>query len=128
MHAGIPVVALRRMTEQPQPAPTPDERPLWKLDRGEWRTLIITFAGGFGSIVAAACVIGLAIALARWENKSGLGYVAAGTAVGIGTFLVVLVAARRGWIDLSKTLVIAIGVVMIGLWLLVWIGVAAGVH
>jgi hypothetical protein len=57
--------------EQP-PAPvvetSPPEKPerrLWDLNRGEQRTLYITFVGGLASIVAGACVIGVAIALAR---------------------------------------------------------------
>jgi hypothetical protein len=65
-------VALRGMTEQPQPPPTPGERPLWKLDRGEQRVLAITFVGGVASIVAAAVIVGGAIALARaYSHVSG---------------------------------------------------------
>jgi hypothetical protein len=85
MPLGIPVVTLRRMTVKPgwarkRPAsaitlPTtekpdwvraPRPRPLWRLERGEQRVLMITFAGGVASIAAAAFVLGIAIALARF--------------------------------------------------------------
>ena len=78
MHPGIPVVALRGMTEQPRPAPAPEgqpsapapeERPIWKLDRSEQRILLITFVGGVASIVVAAGIIGGAIANARRLNN-----------------------------------------------------------
>jgi hypothetical protein len=38
-----------------------------------WRFLIITFVGGLGSIVAAACVIGVAIVVVRFQEGLGLG-------------------------------------------------------
>lgn len=45
-------------------APQVVERPLWELSRDEKRVLIITFVGGLASIVAGACFIGGAIAMA----------------------------------------------------------------
>jgi hypothetical protein len=50
---------------EPDAAPARAARPPWELSAAEWRLLAITFVGGFGSIVAAACVIAGAIALAR---------------------------------------------------------------
>jgi hypothetical protein len=74
------------MTEQPQPAPTPEERPLWKLDRSEQRILAITFVGGVASIVVAAVIIGTAIALARHVNGSSVA--ATLNSMGTSSFLI----------------------------------------
>jgi len=45
--------------------PEEAERPLWRLNRDEQRVLLITFVGGFVSIIVGACILGLAITIAR---------------------------------------------------------------
>src|SRR6266568_983575 len=52
------------------PAPHAVQRPPWVLSHDEQRALIITFIGGLASIIAGACVIGGAIAMARSMKAS----------------------------------------------------------
>jgi hypothetical protein len=108
-------------------------QPLWALSPAEWRLLVITFAGGLGSIVAAACVIGGAIALARYQEKFGLKEFAVLTGVALLAFPVMLIITRpwSGGSLRERILVIAtfaFGGFAVVLALLVWIGVAAGIH
>jgi hypothetical protein len=102
------------------------------LDSDEQRTLIITFVGGLGSIVAAACIIGGAIAVAR-HAKNDLGY------WGQTTGITLLFAAGLVWAvrhvpapgavsKVFKWLSILIVAYFVVSALLVWIGVAAGIH
>jgi hypothetical protein len=52
------------------------EKPPWELGPEEQRTLVITFVGGLGSIIAGAAVVGSALALARllerWHPPWGI--------------------------------------------------------
>jgi hypothetical protein len=83
------------MTEEQEQAQAPEERPLWKLDRGEQRVLLITFVGGLASIVVAAIIIGLAVAFARYLNSTphttwdwvGIGLFAVFFAVGVAALI-----------------------------------------
>ncbi len=67
---------------------------LWALSAAEWRLLVITFVGGLGSLIAAACVIGGAIALARYQESFGLGSFGVATAIGLFAGVLVLVIFR----------------------------------
>ena len=113
-----------------RPRPQAD-RPLWRLTPDEQRVLLITFAGGVGSIVVGAGVIGLALVLAR-HDRAPLSTLAVAT-VGV---LAVLLAMRfinsvveppRGqkWIGDIGVIVGVAGCVVL---VLTWIGIAAGVH
>jgi hypothetical protein len=65
------------------------------LSLAEWRLLGIPFAGGLGSIVAAACVLGGAIALARHQESIGLGQLGLFTAALLCVLVLVLWASRH---------------------------------
>jgi hypothetical protein len=120
------------------------ERSLWQLGRDEQRVLIITFVGGLASIVAAAVVVGGAIALAHYEQEgNSLSALAGGT--GLAVLLVALSAAvvlltfRPDGVNRSEKLIVTVLggmylIVLIPLALelcllvLTWIGIAAGIH
>jgi hypothetical protein len=92
------------MTEQPQPPPAPEQRPLWKLDRGEQRVLFVTFVGGVASIVVAA-MVGGAIALGHVYRNLNARH-AAGFAEGgkiYGYVMGSLIALKGGWLWLLFT-------------------------
>ena len=119
------------------------ERPLWKLNRDEQRVLLITFVGGLASIIAAAVIIGSAIAIARYErsfnSSTGL---AAGT-IATGGFAIwsiyellsppspELLPSRRPK-GLAGRLVVLYMFTLTAptfcILILTWIGIAAGVH
>jgi hypothetical protein len=61
-------------TRKPDGALAPEERPLWELDHGEQRVLVITFVGGVASLVVAAVIVGAAIALAHALNRRHVTY------------------------------------------------------
>lgn len=71
---------------------TQEERPAWKLDRNEQRMLVITFIGGLASIIVGACLIGGAIALARYEEHAP-GF----SILGLTLYSVTTVAAVATW-------------------------------
>jgi hypothetical protein len=124
---------LRLMTEQPQPTPTPKERRLWNLNRDEQQILLITFAAGVGSIVVGAALVGLAIAFARWEaayNEDQFTFLGWATVVITALFpLVIKIRARIKPIDKPPFTFLLISMcVMDAVLLLVWIGLAAGIH
>jgi hypothetical protein len=106
--------------------------PLWALSAAEWRLLVITFVGGLGSIVAGACVIGGAIALARRDKHFDPGQWGLTTALALVGLVLALVMFRYfppddrvdRWLKQGTIAVFGFGVVFA---LLVWIGVAAGV-
>ena len=121
--------AARARSEEPA---VPAES-LWKLSPADWRLLIITFAGGLGSLVAAAGIIGGAIALARYQKSTGglIGLVMV-TAVMLLMFPAVVVYMRRpppedGWDIRFRRIVIGVVVFSIVFVLLAWIGLAAGI-
>ena len=68
--------------------------PLWAFSPAEWRLLAITFAGGLGSLVVAACFIGGAIALARSQEQFGLGNAALVTAATVTASALMLIQLR----------------------------------
>lgn len=119
------------------------ERPLWKLSRDEQRVLFITFIGGLASVIAAAVIIGLALAIARYERGvSSLPELAAYT-VATGVFAVLgiylLLSPRPPTLlppgrakRLVKTLIIlyifTLTVAAFCVFILTWIGIAAGIH
>jgi heme/copper-type cytochrome/quinol oxidase subunit 2 len=94
--------------------------------------LAITFVGGLLSLVAAAGIIGGAIALARAQEKSGLGIWGMVTAVVVTLFVSALVLfkfspardRREKWLKWMTLTWFGFAVAFV---LLVWIGVAAGV-
>jgi len=113
------------------PAPQVVERPLWELSRDEQRVLISTFVGGLASIVAGVCVVGGAIALARGMRALHvpLGFLISVT-VGY-TFMVWGVSARRRWSGPGRrpaSIVFLLMCLGLSIWLLAWIGLAAGIH
>jgi heme/copper-type cytochrome/quinol oxidase subunit 2 len=118
--------------------PADGDRSLWALNREERRLLWITFAGGLGSIVVGACIIGGALALARYlEQKNQplwLWLVLVGLTLLVVAALVLLSfllrSAKAAQDDLGEDMGVALAVVLIpmaALLLLVWIGIAAGV-
>ena len=125
------------MAEQSQPAPTPAERPLWKLDRGEQRVLLITFVGGVASIVTAACVIGGAIAadraLARVQHGH-INWVTEATdtgillVIGVGTLFLTRRRHRTEGMDWTSVFGAVVYGLLLAFSLLIWIGLAAGIH
>jgi hypothetical protein len=125
-------------TEKPDQAQAPGERSSWRLNRDEQRTLIITFVGGLGSIVAAACFIGGAIALARYESFYSLGAWAALTGYWVLVFVALVLirrlrrvrARRRGRsvsVSVMEWFALLCGGFGVVLALTVWIGLAAGI-
>jgi hypothetical protein len=130
------------------PAPEAVERPLWKLSRDEQRVLIITFIGGLASIVAGVCVIGGAIALVRLMKASHFSLLTLFVLTALYSlgWILIEISIRRlrrlrrhsssdlpGWLGtptgrawLVSTLVMGVGVSIV--LLLVWIGIAAGIH
>jgi hypothetical protein len=127
------------MGEQPRPAPTPEEQPLWKLDRGEKRVLFITFVGGLASLIAAAVIIGGGIALAHaWFGLKS--HTAAGNVVGTVTLIVAIlvvvglpisVRVLQNGKRLARSVawvVIWVAVLYSAVVSLAVIGLAAGVH
>jgi hypothetical protein len=127
------------MTEQPQPAAAPEERSLWQLDRGEQRVLLITFVGGVASIVAAALIVGGAIAIAR-RSSGGTGSWAALT-WSVGVFFVLAVMGTRSLLRSGAhppgparlVALVVVGIFSVGclglfaIGMLVLIGIAAGI-
>jgi hypothetical protein len=151
--AGIAAVAWRRMAVKPGWARKRDRLqrresdaaraaaagPRWMLSAAEWRLLVITFVGGLGSIVAGACVVGGAIAIARrlgTEDLAGWAQVTV-LAAFLGIVGVTLAREIRRRADISDRarLVFSVAIwatlavwsVLTAMVLMVWIGVAAGV-
>jgi heme/copper-type cytochrome/quinol oxidase subunit 3 len=103
------------------------------LSAAEWRILVITAVGGLISLVAAAGIIGGAIALARSQESIGLGTLGLTT----GALLIASVSALVGasqtptndrrnlWVRRSAIATASFGVAFV---LLVWVGVAAGIN
>jgi hypothetical protein len=128
------------MTEEQQSASVPEERPLWKLDRGEQRILLITFVGGVGSIIVGAFFIGIAIALGRALAHHMQPNLVPPSAVGIGFWVsccVGLVGFAMVFLGSVKGAVVLRGVGwgLIAMCVLAWLllalavmGVAIGVH
>jgi hypothetical protein len=111
--------------------PRKAERSLWVLSRDEQRVLIITFVGGLASIIAGACVIGVAIAVARYVKASHtpvtdqVYWIAAYILfVGAVIFHRHRTGATPPWIYGLLLLLL----IPAGEFLLAWIGVAAGIH
>ena len=133
------------MTEGDKPAdldkPADTDRPLWKLNRDEQRLFWITFVGGLASIVVGAGVIGSAIALARYDLRQEKGghlvLEVEGTAVFLALFLVGLLLLRLPPMfkfmapvranSVPEFMVLS-GGVLLAFQLLIWIGLAAGIH
>ena len=124
--------------EQP-PAPVMEasasqvtERPLWEFNRDEGRVFIITLVGGFASIVVGASTIGGAIALARAlkPTHSLLVFLIIVTAVYIIVVALVAIAWNHWRRPGPKAALIFWLLAWAGLsiLLLVWIGLAAGIH
>jgi hypothetical protein len=113
-------------------APRVEERPLWEFSRDEHRVLIITFVGGVASIVVGASVIGGAIALVRAIKPahSLLVFLIFITAV----YILVVVLAAIAWNHWRRPGPRVAGISWLLAWvglsilLLVWIGLAAGIH
>jgi hypothetical protein len=122
------------------------ERPLWTLTIDERRILLITFVGGLGSIVIGACILGGAVALARYVEKtpgslSDVVMVTVYGAFGTGVYGWGFLQVRRGkllsGLQVSKFTRSALTILFFGstvgcalaltLALLAWVGLAAGV-
>jgi hypothetical protein len=119
-------------------APEVVERPLWQLSRDEQRVLIITFVGGLASIVAGASVIGGAIALVRWQRGQHLphplGFLIGATAVSICLAVYDVYNRHRAArlpVRFKPPSYLYMWLVFwppVFVFLLVWIGLAAGIH
>lgn len=113
--------------------------PAWVLSAAEWRLLVITFVGGLGPIIAAACVIGGAIVIARQVRSGGLRIWGLDAVIGIVVGVVLLLSTRyirqafkhsdraRRVVRVVVWIIFTVYIVAYGLTLLIWIGVAAGV-
>ena len=114
-----------------------DDTPIWNLTRDEQRILWITFLGGLGSIVAAALIIALALAVAR--SLFPLQHPTGGLIIVLLTLLVCggvelfiapdMVRRARGYKRLYRVLVyVLIGTLALAItvFLLTLVGVAAG--
>jgi len=120
------------------PAPIPEasapkvaERSLWKLSRDEQRILMITFVGGLASIVVGACVIGGSIALARALKAARLplDYLAIVTPMYIFGVVWISYARRHNpELRLLFSSILLLFCVVLFMFLLAWIGLAAGIH
>jgi hypothetical protein len=128
----------RQRRREADAAPTNTAGPPWVLSAADWRLLVVTFIGGLGSIVAAACVVGGAISLARRVGKAGglggwglvtvwaLILTAVALTASIRTARIPLfrddpmITFLRRSINVTASLVVALA-------LMVWIGVAAGI-
>jgi len=109
------------------------------LSAAEWRLLVITFVGGLGPIIAAACVIGGAIVIARQVRSGGLRIWGLDAVIGIVVGVVLLLSTRyirqafkhsdraRRVVRVVVWIIFTVYIVAYGLTLLIWIGVAAGV-
>lgn len=83
-----------RLRRREQARPHLDiERPLWVLTTEEWRVLLITFAGGLGSIVVGAGMLGCALALA-WHMERSRGPI---WGLALATGVCAVGAAVYGW-------------------------------
>ena len=122
--------------EKADKAVAPEQRSIWDLNRNEQRSMMITVVGGLGSIIAGACVIGGAIASARYLESISHHHthwsrfaVASFIAFLVGGLILWLISKR--WANLPKG-VRWFGVAFVSLacswYLLVWIGLAAGIH
>jgi len=127
-------------TEKPRAEPVSELRSIWKLSHDEQRILIVTFVGGLGSIIVAACIIGGAIAFARTQRAAGLnwwiGFTGFWLVMGV-VWLVVVRELRRpdntsGRVDAGFRAAARVGLAVwcavAAITLMVWIGVAAGIH
>ena len=117
------------MTDTPQGSTQEDsrettqaERSVWSLSRDEQRMLLITFAGGLGSIIAGVLFVGAALAVIRVAGNGIaplIGVLAFVTFGQLVTMYVVVVTRSRS----------GVWGVFLGLMycLLLWVGLAAGV-
>lgn len=114
------------------------DKPRWALNDDEWRLLVITFVGGLASIIVGAAMLGGALALARYEERTGsLTGLAFSTTVSlplcVTPFLLVVAPARPDsrWQRLTARglkLAITTSATLLFCYLaLAWIGVAVQV-
>jgi hypothetical protein len=129
------------MTDKPTAGPpAEDERPLWKLSRGEQRVLLVTFVGGLASIIVGAAVIGVALALAHRAEGPGhsLADLAGYSVVTVVLFAFWVAYVRWGTLGMpwrpldrwpvSSRFTVLVGAVLVAGVALTWIGIAAGIH
>lgn len=123
-----------------QRKPDGEERSLWSLSPDEQRLLLITFVGGLASIVAGVVAVGIAIAVARrTESLHSRLNLAITSAVVIASAVVGQIArlrakraptrSRRWDLALSWTSTALLWTLIgaLTLFVLIWVGVAAGV-
>jgi len=96
----------------------------------DWRMLVITFVGGVASIIVGAALVGLAFALARIytphnDFPTWFFLVICPVFSAIGCVAVVTGLGTRSWF--SKTYLGLCGSFVVYS-ILVWVGVAAGIH
>jgi hypothetical protein len=94
----------------------------------DWRLLVITFAGGLGSIVIGAAMLGLAVALARSEHP---GDNASTWFFDVALPIVLLIGwvwwlreRNKKWYDYLGLCFLGVSLVIV---ILTWIGVVAGI-
>ena len=133
-YADTPTEPVVEDKELPEEA----ERPLWRLNRDEQRVLLITFTGGFASIIVSACILGLAITIARNTELHQMrrNQMTANT-LGTGAVFVVLAITvprliRRfhldGGIMVFLWVLMFISAFIFSLWILTWVGLAGAIH
>lgn len=106
------------------------ERPLWQLTRNEQRLLLITFVGSLAAIVCGAAVIGLALALARYEAHvhSSWSSLLGSLAAGVVTTGIVVAYVLGGNGQAGKVLGMLFLALYWSFYVLWLIGIAAGIH
>ena len=116
--------------------PKHGDRPVWSLTRDEQRILAITFVGGLASIVAGVMIVGLSLALLRYEGPPhghttssfllSQGIVTVIAAIGTGAYI----STRRQPTTLHSVTWTGIGIALVVTDIVVtltWVGLAAGV-
>jgi hypothetical protein len=131
------------VTEEPRGAPAGKQRPIWKLNRDEQRTLIITFVGGLASIIFGAVILGSAIAVAKATAKpgqAGAWALVAALAVVFAAQIPLVLALQaallrgvrqpvgRGIVRVVALAGVAGAILGLAITLLALIGLAAGIH
>jgi hypothetical protein len=125
--------SLRRVTFIPTEKPPP--KPRWDLTSEEWRLLVITFVGGLGSIVVGAGALGVAVALARFFGPGPRWALLVTTVLSVGATVASVQTLIRQQGPYGRPSGVRKAAVLLGLsafgstlFLLTWIGLAAGVH
>lgn len=114
------------MTDDETAGSKPAERSVWSLSRDEQRLLWITFAGGLGSILAGVLLVGSAIAFDRdvnQESKVPHAVLVLDAFFTLSFILMIIAGYRRG-----QRWRIALYGFGFAYCMMIWLGLAAGIH